>query len=207
MKNSEAHTAEAQFELLIEGLMTKGYGICDGFTSATETAGLRNELLNCQNSGKMHLAGIGKKSEQHINEKIRGDVICWLDENSTVPFALSFVQKLAAFIEYLNQTCFTSINDSEFHFAYYEPGSFYKRHLDTFKSDDARKFSFVLYLNENWNATDEGNLKLYPKGQEPIDVLPIGGRAVFFRSDKLEHEVMPSPNRHRLSIAGWLKSQ
>jgi len=63
----------------------------------------------------------------------------------------------------------------------------------------------VTYLNDDWQLTDGGKLSLYLADQE-IDVFPLGGRSIFFKSDETEHEVHPSANRPRLSIAGWLKS-
>lgn len=94
----------------------------------------------------------------------------------------------------------------EFHYARYDLGSFYKRHLDQFKSHRGRKYSLVIYLNEEWKEEDGGNLRLYLENDRVEDVYPVGGRAVFFKSDELEHEVMPAPERSRLSVAGWLKS-
>ena len=62
-----------------------------------------------------------------------------------------------------------------------------------------------MYLNEDWLESDGGQLALYHPDGTQENVLPVSGRAVFFESDKVEHEVHPSFNRYRLSIAGWLK--
>ncbi|MDQ2656958.1 MAG: 2OG-Fe(II) oxygenase, partial [Bacteroidota bacterium] len=40
----------------------------------------------------------------------------------------------------------------------------------------------------------------------PLDILPVLGRMVCFRSDQLEHEVLPA-TRPRLSLTGWLLDQ
>lgn len=90
---------------------------------------------------------------------------------------VQFLEKIKQFIHYLNTTCYTQINQFEFHYAYYEAGSFYKRHLDQFKSHRGRKYSLVVYLNEKWQDSDGGNLRLYLDELE-ADVLPVGGRAV-----------------------------
>ena len=79
----------------------------------------------------------------------------------------------------------------------------YKRHLDRFRNDERRKFSVVTYLNEEWTEADGGTLVLYPDGRE-IRVLPEWGTTVVFKSDLLEHEVLPA-NRARYSVTGWLK--
>jgi SM-20-related protein len=38
------------------------------------------------------------------------------------------------------------------------------------------------------------------------DALPIAGRLVCFRSDVIEHEVLPS-KKERLSVTGWMLDQ
>jgi len=38
------------------------------------------------------------------------------------------------------------------------------------------------------------------------NVLPVAGRLVCFRSDIIEHEVLPS-KKERLSITGWMLDQ
>jgi SM-20-related protein len=110
---------------------------------------------------------------------------------------------VTAFIDYLNQTCYTGINDFEFHYAFYEAGSFYQRHLDQFRADLGRKFSLVTYLNDNWSDDDGGKLSLYLQDRD-VSIFPYGGRSVFFKSDEVEHEVHLA-GRSRISIAGWLK--
>jgi SM-20-related protein len=84
----------------------------------------------------------------------------------------------------------------------YPEGSFYKRHLDQFKKDDHRKLSVILYLNADWKDEQGGQLRMHlPDG--PKDFLPLAGRLVIFRSDEIEHEVLPA-TRERLSITGWV---
>jgi len=195
-----------QFETLIMGLINNNYGCCDDFTSKSTSAGLRNNLNRLNKIGKMHQSGIGNKDGYQKNRSIRGDKIKWMVENSKDEYEAIIQKKIEHFIEHLNSTCYTSINQFESHYASYEPKSFYKRHLDQFKNNNQRKFSMILYLNENWKEEDGGVLTLYPKNAEQINIAPIEGRMVFFRSDEMEHEVHPSFTRERVSIAGWLKS-
>lgn len=197
---------EAQFEALIQGLVDQQYGVCDEFLEEYILAGLRGNLQRLKTEGHMHPAGVGKKFDYQKNAVVRGDLIRWIEKDSTDPFENFFMRKVTDFVSYLNRTCYTSINDFEFHYANYEPFSFYKRHLDQFKSDKGRKFSLVMYLNEYWQEEDGGNISLYPEGNDPVNIYPVNGRVVFFKSDEMEHEVHPSFNRSRISIAGWLKS-
>ncbi|PSR12372.1 MAG: 2OG-Fe(II) oxygenase [Bacteroidetes bacterium] len=197
-------TDEQQFELLIEGLIGQEYGCCDHFFPPDMIQGLRENLLAYREAGLMHPAGVGKKFDYQKNTAIRGDAIYWIDKDAQNELEARFIQKIEHFIQYLNASCYTNIDDYEFHYAYYEPNSFYRRHLDQFKSDRGRQYSLVIYLNDNWQATDGGSLSLYI-GENTLSVSPEAGRVVFFKSDQTEHEVHAAPQRPRLSIAGWLK--
>lgn len=97
---------------------------------------------------------------------------------------------------------FLSLKDFEIHMTVYPVGAFYKRHLDQFKKEGHRKISVICYLNEEWKEEHGGQLRMYvPEGS--LDVLPVSGRLVCFRSDLLEHEVL-SATRQRMSLTGWM---
>jgi SM-20-related protein len=63
-----------------------------------------------------------------------------------------------------------------------------------------------LYLNQDWQEKDKGNLSIYPSRGIQQDILAIAGRLVFFKSDEMEPEVNPSNTKERNSIACWLKN-
>ncbi|MFT7157233.1 MAG: SM-20-related protein [Parvicella sp.] len=195
-----------QFEQLIQGLINDQYGCCDHFIPQETAEGLRQNMALHNATGNLKQAGIGNKFNLQKDTTIRNDKVAWIEVDSVVPFEDIYLQKIWRFINYLNKTCFTSIITFESHYAKFEKGSFYKKHIDQFKSEKGRKFSIVLYLNQDWLTADEGMLSLYPKEGKQINIAPIEGRMVFFRSDEMEHEVHPSPTRDRRSIAGWLKN-
>lgn len=195
---------EEKFEPLIEGILNENFGTIHGFFEPELISALRDELKLRHENGAMHAAGVGKHFTFQKNLKVRGDLISWIDENNPGPFERRFLEQIDAFVQYLNRTCYTGINGYEFHYAFYETGSFYKRHLDQFHNDRGRKFSVVSYLNEDWKPEDGGELVLYLDSGEKV-IHPEGGRIVFFKADEIEHEVKPA-NRDRLSIAGWLLS-
>ena len=62
------------------------------------------------------------------------------------------------FVNHLNSTCYTGITGYEFHYALYEKGSFYKKHLDQFKNTASRQYSLIMYLNDDWQEADGGQL-------------------------------------------------
>jgi len=88
----------------------------------------------------------------------------------------------------------------------YEPGAFYRKHIDQFRHNKDRKVSCVYYLNLDWQEKDGGQLCLYDENENCLQSLfPLANRLVFFRSDLL-HEVCIT-YRTRYSIASWLKSR
>ncbi|WP_217694752.1 2OG-Fe(II) oxygenase [Algoriphagus marinus] len=195
-----------QFEELIQGLMDHDYGCCDDFILPSTVNGLRANIQRLKASGEMMSSGVGNKSGFQKNKSIRGDQINWIGDQSIDPFEMIYLKKIQGFIAHLNSTCFTSIKSFESHYSSYEKKNFYARHLDQFKTEKGRKFSIVMYLNKDWQEKDGGMLALHPKGQGQINISPMGGRMVFFRSDEMEHEVQASDTRERRSVAGWLKN-
>jgi SM-20-related protein len=192
----------SQLNRLADGLAENGYAIIDDFLNdesvdeILELDGFKNGLLQFKK------AGIGKNQEKQINESIRGDYIQWIDYNNAEAPLRAYIEKLRELISFVNQSLFLSLKDCEVHQTIYPIGSFYKRHLDQFKKDDHRKLSVICYLNKDWSESDGGQLRLYLK-EESKDVFPLAGRLVCFRSDLLEHEVLPAI-RERLSLTGWL---
>lgn len=193
------------FDALADELAERSYAVADQFLSQTEVrAILQSEDFT---GGIQHFkrAGIGQQQHHRVNEGIRGDYIQWLDKKTASPETCLYLQRVEQLIQYLNQTLFLSLKDYEIHMTVYPAGSFYKRHLDQFKKNDHRKLSIICYLNEDWKEEHGGQLRIYlPEGSR--DILPTAGRLVCFRSDKLEHEVLPA-TRERLSLTGWILDQ
>jgi SM-20-related protein len=192
----------SQLNLLADGLAEEGYAIIDDFISIEEVESIL-QLDGFKNGlNQFKKAGIGKSQEKQINESIRGDYIQWIDYSNTEAPLKAYIEKLREVISFVNQSLFLSLKDCEVHQTIYPVGSFYKRHLDQFKKDDHRKLSVICYLNKNWQEAEGGQLRLYSK-DESKDVFPLAGRLVCFRSDLLEHEVLPA-TKERLSLTGWL---
>lgn len=192
-----------QFDLLIDSYLEKNVGIATNFLNAHLSKGLQENIIQLQQDELMTGAGIGNDTIRDGSQKIRGDKIYWMDKAHPNVFEKEFLMHVESFIEHLNRTCYTGINDYEFHYAVYEEGSFYKRHKDQFRNDNNRKFSLISYLNENWLETDGGQLLVYH--DDAIQkISPNSQKAVFFKSDKMEHEVTTA-TRSRMSVTGWLK--
>jgi SM-20-related protein len=195
----------ATFDQIADGLAESGFAIAENFLTPGEIDSIlqldefRNGLLQFKK------AGIGKHSERQINEAIRGDFIQWIDKEKAPDSVNVYLNKLQGLIASLNRNLFLSLKDYEVHMTRYPAGSHYKRHLDQFKADDHRKLSVILYLNKDWKQEQGGQLRMYlPAGAK--DILPQAGSFVCFRSDTVEHEVLPA-SRDRLSLTGWVLDQ
>jgi SM-20-related protein len=193
------------FDSIADDLAAHGYAIADQFLSQQEVNNILGLDAFKNGAESFKKAGIGKNKGLQINEAIRGDYIQWLDRNSAARPAMIYLERLNDLIHFLNQALFLSLKDYEVHMTIYPAGSYYKRHLDQFKQDDHRKLSVICYLNHDWQEEHGGQLRMYlPDGTR--DILPFAGRLVCFRSDQIEHEVLPA-TRERLSLTGWILDQ
>ena len=193
------------FEQIADGLAEAGFAVVDNFLSPGEVDAILDLEIFREGIVNFKKAGIGKERQMQINESIRGDYIRWIDKNEAPQSAKVYIDRLQGLCEYLNQSLYLSLKDHEVHFTIYPAGSFYKRHLDQFKKDDHRKLSVICYLNREWQEHHGGQLRMYLK-DGTVELLPISGRLVCFRSDQIEHEVLPS-TKDRLSLTGWMLDQ
>jgi SM-20-related protein len=190
------------FDRVADELAEQGYAVVDQFLSQEEVDEVL-QLEEFQSEGSsFKKAGIGNSKSLQIQEAVRGDFIQWLDKSTAPESVRIYLNRIEDLIQFLNQALFLSLKDVEMHMTVYPVGSFYKRHLDQFKQDDHRKLSVICYLNNNWKDEQGGQLRMYIDGKS-LDVFPTAGKLVIFRSDQIEHEVLPA-TRARLSITGWI---
>jgi SM-20-related protein len=192
-----------KFDELIDSYMDHHVGISEAFITAELSGKLRRNLQKLYDDGEMVPAGIGNALVKDNNQKLRGDSISWIDRDKGNKTEGEFLDRIEAFIDHLNRTCYTGINAYEFHYAMYETGSFYKRHKDQFRNDQGRKYSLISYLNDDWKDAEGGQLRIF-RDNKVESIFPANRKAVFFKSDELEHEVAIA-TRPRMSITGWLK--
>lgn len=201
---------EKKNKIIVEDLYDKGWCVLDNYIPEE----FRKELLKEQRELLMHgqfrLAGIGKGESFAIKPEIRSDKVLWMDESLLTPLQEVYWDKMEKLRTAINQRCYLGLKSFEAHFAMYPQGSFYLRHLDQFQSVSYRIVSVVLYLNDTWDESDGGELRMYytrPDGIEDfLDFFPVGGRVVVFLSGEVPHEVLPT-NKERISITGWMKDR
>ncbi|WP_235941094.1 2OG-Fe(II) oxygenase [Cyclobacterium roseum] len=195
-------------EQIAQELYQNGWSITDQYISENFRKELLEEQQDLMYHGQFRHAGVGKGESFSIQPEIRSDKVMWMDEGQLTPLQQAYWDRLENLRLAINQRCYLGLRSFEAHFAMYPPGSFYLRHLDQFQSVSYRKVTVILYLNERWEASDEGALRMYFTAENGVetyrDVLPVGGRLVTFLSGEIPHEVLPT-KKERISITGWFK--
>jgi SM-20-related protein len=194
-------------EAICTALALRGFAVAPGFLSREDVLALRTEGERRRAAGEFHAARVGRGASATRDPAIRGDEICWLDAARATAPERALLARLDALRVALNRSLFLGLAELEVHYACYEAGAGYARHLDRFRDDDARAISLVIYLNDAWRDQDDGALRIFASAdaREPAcEVLPRGGTLVAMRSDAIAHEVVPS-RAERWSVAGWLR--
>ena len=189
------------FKRLAVDLEERGFSIQPASLPDSVSSTLARHLDEIS-AAKFQRAATGRGPHTMPNRFVRRDRIYWLNESDPwVDAWFSWTHRLQ---DYLNQNLFLGLFSFECHFARYEKGDFYKRHLDAFRGERNRIVSLVTYLNEGWLPDQGGQLLLYPEQQEAIQVTPELGTVVLFLSEEIPHEVLPAL-RNRLGVAGWFR--
>src|SRR5690606_4196928 len=192
------------FMSVAEQIEEKNFAIIDNFLEGNLAAALLEESLRLYNEGEFIRAGIGKGLEKKRISEVRGDSIYWLDQPSSKLFENKVSIQIHGLMECLSEHFRQNLRRFEYHYALYPKGSFYDRHFDQFRSTSNRIFSFIIYLNKDWELPNGGQLRIY-EGDQITDIEPIFNRLCCFRSDIVEHEVLLT-QKQRISLTGWLRN-
>ena len=190
---------------IVDGLAGVGYAIETAYFSPALIRALQREVRLRDRRGEFREAAIGRDQQHQQNDWVRRDRTCWLDGSSLAQCRL--LEEFEQLRSLINRELFLGLFDFESHFAVYDPGAFYRRHLDAFNGNNPRVVSVVLYLNSGWQPDDGGCLRIWPEpdARRPVgDVSPRAGTLVCFLSERIPHEVLAA-HRERFSIAGWFR--
>ena len=189
---------------IVDDLAYKGWTYRKNILPESFLKNLLNEAVSLWNEGEFNKAGIGRLNEFDVRPEIRSDKIFWLDENNSSPNQKLYFDFINELKDNINRNFFLSLKTFEAHFAGYPKGSFYKKHLDQFHTQQNRLISVILYLNFDWKEEYGGKLRIYLNRNDYEDILPEAGTLVCFRSDLIYHEVLPC-SKERFSLTGWLR--
>ena len=167
-------------------------------------AALTAELDALERAGQLQTAGVGRAERYRRDLGLRGDRIAWLT-SATAP-QRQFLKEAERLRITLNRRMFLGLNGLEAHFARYDAGARYGRHVDSFVGSSNRVVSMVAYLNADWQPSDGGELVLYAADTEHecVRIAPRAGTAVAFLSEQVPHEVLRAA-KPRNSIAAWFR--
>jgi SM-20-related protein len=134
---------------------------------------------------------------------VRTDAIRWLGPDDPAEAAyLAWMERLRLG---LNRRLFIGLFEYEAHFAVYDTGAYYRKHLDAFQGESNRVLTTVFYLNPQWRHEDGGELLVYGLDDGLLEsVMPAFGTLAIFLSTRHPHEVAET-RRKRYSIAGWFR--
>ncbi|MBA1320288.1 2OG-Fe(II) oxygenase [Pseudomonas plecoglossicida] len=193
----------SKLSAIVDDLASQGWSQQDDFLPAELVSALAAECRRRAGDGQLNPAGVGRGGTLEVREAIRGDHIRWLEPGESSACD-RYLDAMDALRQAINQGLFIGLEDYECHFALYPPGAFYRRHLDRFRDDDRRAVSAVIYLNQDWQPGDGGELRMFLDDQRVHDVAPTAGTLVVFLSGDVPHEVLAA-GRERLSLTGWFR--
>ena len=195
---------------LMETMDRQGWAATPGYLAHFDSCGLRDECRSAWEKGGFHRAGVGRGVGLGVREEIRSDQVMWLDPATDSAGQTDYLTQLETVRLAFNQRFFLGLFDFECHFAVYPEGAFYAAHLDRHTGTSERIVTVILYLNEDWQPGDGGELKLWTDSGERTGAFtliePRMGTMVCFMSGEYWHEVLPA-GKPRLSITGWFRQR
>lgn len=192
---------------MFEDLAHHGWASSSEVIDKNFARALAQECQNQHSEGRFQQASIGRGVSKLAHTEIRGDYTRWIEEDSSNSVEQDFLRALHDISQALNRHFFLGLKRFETHFALYPPGTGYDKHVDNHRGSGARKITFILYLNENWNTDHGGALSFFDpqdENQRIAQVEPRLGTLVLFRSDLFPHQVEKS-FQPRMSLTGWFR--
>ncbi|MCP3127456.1 2OG-Fe(II) oxygenase [Shewanella sp. KJ2020] len=194
--------SEAMLDVIADALVDKGYVFLTDLVPAHISQVLLEKIQSTQ-AHELKAASIGRGVEQQLNPDIRRDRIQWLEEHNEPDS--QYLELMTQLKNGLNRRLFMGLFDYESHYAVYQPGAFYKKHVDALKGSQNRILTTVFFLNPHWKDADCGELIIYDEQDNELErIAPKMGHFVIFLSERFPHEVRQTLAQ-RNSIAGWFR--
>eukprot|EP00754_Rhynchopus_humris_P046450 Rhum_TRINITY_DN5978_c0_g1::Rhum_TRINITY_DN5978_c0_g1_i1::g.18850::m.18850/K09592/EGLN, HPH; hypoxia-inducible factor prolyl hydroxylase len=216
---------------VLRGLREKGVVVIENLVSPQDAARASREAdVLAADEEKMFTAGTGAGAAHKRDGSLRGDSMCWLPKDGSLPPAMQYIQnkmnRLRRGIAYASGK---ALNRSSTQLARYPgTGIGYVRHRDSklnAEPKDKRRITCVYYFNEDWCEAHGGQIVLYPdsgksqlaefkadsaednkkKEEEKLatrlEVAPRSGTLVIFPSHRI-HQVLPE-HAPRVAMTTW----
>lgn len=192
---------------MFDDLAGQGWAQSPQLISQEWAQNLARQCQTLHDSGRFTQAAVGHGSTKSVHTHIRGDSTLWLEDTQDSALQTEVSEFLQNFMQELNQGLYLGLKRFESHFALYPPGAGYQKHIDNHQGLSHRRITFVLYLNENWQTADGGELSLYDPKNPDIktnSIKPQLGNLLLFRSELFPHQVEES-FKVRKSLTGWFR--
>lgn len=188
----------------------QGWAAVPGCVGDGDSLRLMQECGEACENGGFRRAGVGRGMELQVREDIRRDQVMWLEPGEASVEQGIYLAWLETLRLALNRRFFLGLFEFEGHFAIYPEGAFYKPHLDRHAGTSDRIVTVILYLNQDWQPGDGGELKLWTTPGEKAGAFeliePRMGTLVCFLAGDFWHEVLPA-RKTRMSITGWFRQR
>lgn len=178
--------------------------VLDGVLGPGLAARVRDAVLEARTRGELRPAGLGR--ERLRRERLRSDLVAWLDPAAADPRLCALLERWTALQEQLNREAWLGLRRFEVQLAVYDEGPGYVRHADAFRGAGSRRLTAIYYANPGWSPADGGELRCWPPSRsaaEPLVIEPLEDRMVVFLSERLEHEVGPVLRGPRTAVTAW----
>ncbi|MEO6799713.1 MAG: 2OG-Fe(II) oxygenase [Rhodanobacter sp.] len=192
-----------EFHTVATALAISGWCLLPDLLSTVQVRALATECRAMYEARRLAPARVGAA---RTATPLRGDSTRWFEADALSAPQQAFADRIDALRIALNRELMLGLVECESHYAVYPPGAGYMRHLDRMRDSDARVVSAVFYLNDGWQETDGGALRLYLPDGSARDIFPHVGMLLLFLSAQFEHEVLPAA-RDRMSIACWMRQR
>lgn len=134
----------------LQELTSKGYVIIENFLDEDLQEKLRMDVKSLREKSKFNIAKIGQDSTNSLNTDIRVAETCFVGPNKLADCPNVDRSTLYTILDFIRQDLPQPLdtNLSEFLYAYYPTGGFYRRHRDAIPGSASilRKYSLLLYL-------------------------------------------------------------
>lgn len=184
--------------LELSSMVNYGYFIRPLFVRSSLCLSIIQRAAQRASSIRPAMAG---EPHPRLDHNVRTDRIAWITEQEE-PEVHNRFRRLGFQME---KQLRIALNRFDVQYAVYESAplhgfSGYVRHVDSVASQtNPRRLTAVLYLNR----CKGGQLRLFLKqGGDPLDVAPEQGLLCVFRSELIEHEVLPVESE-RYALTAW----
>ncbi|MCB9779298.1 MAG: 2OG-Fe(II) oxygenase [Alphaproteobacteria bacterium] len=163
---------------------------------------IRAAVVALDEADALHPAGIGR--DGRLQPRVRSDRITWLEDAGGTDAFVTLFGFFEALRGVLIQGTWQSLPRFSVQLASYRGGGVgYARHIDALPGDPNRRFTAILYLNPGWQPADGGLLRAWT-GAGTVELAPVAGRLVLFRSEGVPHQVLPAV-APRYAATAWFR--